>query len=85
VVVGRCRTVTTAVASTARTLSTLLPLRKILLFGVGVGLVVGAVSFVCPHGLSAVISGVSGACTAVAVQVGNWLRVSARALGVGVS
>jgi hypothetical protein len=83
VVVDRCRNATTTVAMTALTLTAMMPLRKILLVGVGVGLVVGAVSFVCPHGLSAVIGGIGGACTAIAAQVANWFRLSARAFGVG--
>jgi hypothetical protein len=62
-----------------------MPLRKILVVGAGVGLVVGAVSYACPHELSALVSGVCGACTAVAAQVGRWARRSTALLGFGTS
>ncbi|MDB5312453.1 MAG: hypothetical protein JWO38_6655, partial [Gemmataceae bacterium] len=78
-VVSRCRAATAAVAGTARTLAWV-PLKKILLVGVGVA--AGVVSHLCPHGLSAVVSGVGGACAAVAAQVGRWARRSAAAFGL---
>ena len=83
VAAGRCRAATAAASNTARTLSAVMPLRKILLVGTGVGVAVGVASYVCPHGLSAVLGGVGGACTAVGVQVGSWFRRSARSLGLG--
>lgn len=81
--VVRCTAATAAVAATARSLSAVMPLRKILLVGAGVGLVVGVVSYACPHELSALLSGVCSACTAVAAQVGRWFRRSAAVLGFG--
>ena len=81
--VGRCQVATATVAATARALAAVMPLRKILLVGAGVGLAVGLVSYACPHGLSAAVSGVGGACTAVAAQVGAWFRRSTRLLGFG--
>jgi len=83
--VGRCRTTSAAVRETARTLSAALPVRKILTVGVTVGIVVGFFSYACPHTLSAVISGLAGACTAVAALVGRWVRRSAYAIGIGTS
>jgi hypothetical protein len=82
-VVGRCQVATATVAATARALAAVMPLRKILLVGTGVGLAVGLVSYACPHGLSAAVSAVGGACTAVAAQVGVWFRRSTRLLGFG--
>lgn len=81
--VVRCRAATAAVAKTARTLAAVIPVRKILLVGAGVGLAVGAASYLCPHAVAAVLSGVGGACTAVGVQVGRWFNRSTAALGFG--
>lgn len=72
-----------AVTGTARTLAAVMPLRKILLVGTGVGLAVGVASYLCPHGLSAAVGGLGAACTAVAAQVGCWFRRSARLIGLG--
>ena len=80
----RCTAAATTVTATARTLAAVMPLRTILLVGAGVGLLVGVVSYVCPHGLSAVLSAVGGAVTAVAAQVGHWVRRNAPGL-VGTS
>ena len=80
--VGRVAAAAAAAASTARTLAAVMPVRKILLVGTGIGLVVGVPSYACPHGLSAVVSGVGRACTAVAAQVVTWFRRSAAALGL---
>jgi hypothetical protein len=82
-VVGRCKAATTAVVATAVTVSAVMPVKKILLVGTGVGLAVGVLSYACPHVLSAVVSGVGGMCTAVGVQVGHWVRRSAGLFGFG--
>jgi hypothetical protein len=82
-VARRCRSATAAVVTTARTLSAVLPLRKILLTGAGVGVAVGVVSYACPHAVSAAVGGACAAATAVAVQVGRWVRRSAGLLGLG--
>ncbi|QDU21729.1 hypothetical protein [Urbifossiella limnaea] len=71
------------VAVATRTVAALMPVRKILAVGAGVGVAVGVASYLCPHGLSAVVGGVGGMCTAVGVQVGTWFRRSARSLGFG--
>lgn len=81
--VRKCRAAKTAVINTARNLSAIMPLKKMLLVGAGVGVAVAAVSYVCPHTVSAVVSGVCGAATAVAVQVGRWFRRSAGLFGFG--
>jgi hypothetical protein len=81
--VRKCRAAKTAVVNTARSLSAIMPLKKMLLVGAGVGVAVAAVSYVCPHTVSAAVSGVCGAATAVAVQVGRWFRRSAGLFGFG--
>ncbi|AMV28900.1 hypothetical protein VT84_31190 [Gemmata sp. SH-PL17] len=81
--VRRCRAAKTAVVTTARSLSAIMPLKKMLLVGAGVGVAVAAVSYVCPHSVSAAVSGVCGTATAVCVQVGRWFRRSAGLFGFG--
>jgi len=81
--VRKCRAAKTAVANTVRTLAAVMPLKKMLLVGAGVGVAVAAVSYLAPHSVSAVVSGVGAACTAVGVQVGRWFRKSAGLFGFG--
>ena len=59
-----------------------LPIRRVLLVGLGVGLVVGVACLVVPQTTAAVVSGAGAACTAVSVQVGNWLTRAARRVGL---
>ena len=47
-----------------------------------VGLVTAAVSYLAPPALSAAISGIGGACTALAVRGGLWVRSAAGRLGL---
>lgn len=82
-VARRCRAAKTAVVTTARTLSAVLPLRKILLTGAGVGVAVGVVCYACPHAVSAVVGGACAAATTVVVQVGRWFRRSVGLFGFG--
>jgi hypothetical protein len=81
-VARRCRAAATAVTSAVRTLASVVPLKKVALSAAGVGLVVGTVSYLAPHAVSAVISGVGGACAAAAAHVGVWLRRSFRVFGL---
>lgn len=81
--VRKCRAAKTAVVNTARSLSAIMPLKKMLLVGAGVGVAVAAVSYLCPHSVSAVMSGVGAACTTVGIQVGRWVRRSAGLFGFG--
>jgi hypothetical protein len=53
-----------------------------LLVGLGVGLVVGVACLLVPQTTAAVVGGAGAACTAVSVQVGNWLTRAARRLGL---
>jgi hypothetical protein len=79
--VGRCRAARASVVNTASSLAAIMPLKEMLLVGAGIGVAVGVISYVCPHTVSAAVSGVCGAATAVAVQVGRWFRRSAGLFG----
>ncbi|HEY2787556.1 MAG TPA: hypothetical protein VGJ05_21545 [Fimbriiglobus sp.] len=59
-----------------RTLGFAWQLKKMLAIGAGIGLAVMGVSYISSHGVAAVISGIGGAITAVAVQAGLWFRRS---------
>jgi hypothetical protein len=77
-VVERYRTAKEAVTTTTRTLSTLMPLRRILLVALGVGTVVTLLGFAVPAGVTAVLAGFGGVVTAAVAQVGSWFRRSLR-------
>jgi Flp pilus assembly protein TadB len=55
-------------------------LRKVLVVGLGIGVVVASVSYLASHGLAAVISGAFATATAVGVQVAVWVRRVVRRL-----
>jgi hypothetical protein len=74
VVVARTRSAATAVTLTARTLTAVLPLKRIALVAGAVGLTVGVVSLVCPPFVAAVVSAIGGAVTTGVVQVNGLLR-----------
>jgi hypothetical protein len=71
-----------AVVALGRMTGEPLPVRKVVLVGLGVGLVVGTACLVVPQTTAAVVSGVGAACTSVAVQTGNWLTRAARRVGL---
>jgi hypothetical protein len=78
-VVERCTAAAATVATTARTLTAVLPLWKLLAAGAG-----GAVwlaTCVWPRGVSAVAGVVRRACAAAAATIGNWFRRSGPAVG----
>ena len=79
-VVERYHATKEVVTTTTRTLSTLMPLRRILLVAFGVGTVVALLGFVAPAGVAAVLAGIGGVVTAGVAQVGSWFRRSLRAL-----
>jgi hypothetical protein len=82
-IVTRCRAAKESLISTIGALSVLVPLRRILVVGVGLGAIIGAISYVCPHGLSAFVSGVAGACAVITAQVvAGFVRLS-RMFGFG--
>lgn len=72
--VARTRSAATAVALTARTLTAVLPLKRILLVAGAVGLTVGVVSLVCPPLVAAAVTAVGGAVASASAQVGGLLR-----------
>ena len=79
---ARCHTYWTTVTQSVSLLASVVPLKKVFVIGTAVGATVAAVSYFCPHEVAAVIGGVAGTCTAVAAQVGWWLWLAARRLGV---
>ena len=79
----RWRSAAAAVAGTARLLSTVMPLKRVLLTGAVIGAAVGVACYLAPHGVASAVSGVGAAVTAVAAQVGGWFRRATRVLGVG--
>lgn len=83
VAVAKYTAVSAAVAAFVRPVAAVVPVKKVLLVGTGVGVAVGAVSYLCPHGLSAAIAGAGAACTAVAAQAAVWVRRSLAAFGLG--
>ena len=74
---ARFRTAQATVAGVSRTLSAIMPLRRIVLVAVGAGLATAAVAYAAPAAVAAVIGGVGGVVTAVAAQVAGWFRRSA--------
>jgi hypothetical protein len=81
-VVRRCVIAGDAVVALGRMTGEALPVRKVVLVGLGVGLMVGVACLVVPQTAAAVVGGAGAACTSVAVQTGNWLTRSARRVGL---
>lgn len=75
-VVERYRAVKDAVTTTTHALSTLMPLRRMVLVAFGVGLVVTLLGFAAPAGVAAVLAGIGGVVTAGVAQVASWFRRS---------
>ena len=73
------QTVTKGARNSLRGVQALGNLKSLILVGVGVGIAVGAASFLAPHAVSAAVSGSIGAVAATAVQVGVWTRRAFRA------
>jgi len=57
-------------------------MRKIALVGLGIGLVVAALSYATTHGVAAAVSGIGAATTAVAIQGVLWIRRMAKKLSI---
>jgi hypothetical protein len=81
-VIRRCVIAGEAVVALGRMTGEALPVRKVVLVGLGVGLVVGVACLVVPQTAAAVVSGAGAACTSIAVQTGNWLTRAARRVGL---
>jgi hypothetical protein len=71
-----------AVVALGRATGESLPVRRIVLVGLGVGLLVGVACLVVPQTTAAAVGGLGAACTAVSAQVGNWLTRAARRVGL---
>ncbi len=59
-----------------------LPVQRILLVGLGLGLAVGLVTLTLPDTAAAAVSGVSTTISVVAVQIGGWLKRVAGRFGL---
>ena len=81
-VVRRCVVAGDTVVALGRMTGEALPVRKVVLVGLGVGLVVGVACLVMPQTAAAVVGGVGAAGTSIAVQTGNWLTRAARRVGL---
>jgi hypothetical protein len=79
----RVRTTISRIAAAYRTLTTAVPLGRFAAVAVGVGVLVMTASYVAPHPVAALVGGIGATVTAAAVQVGGWVRRSARSLGLG--
>lgn len=77
-IAARYQTAKESVTTTTRTLSTLMPLRRIVLVAVGVGVVAAVLGYTAPAGVAAVIAGVGGMVSALVAQVGTWFRRTKR-------
>ncbi len=80
--IRRCVIAGDAVVALGRATGESLPVRRVLVVGLCVGLVVGVACLAVPQTTAAVVGGVGAACTAVSAQVGNWLTRAARRVGL---
>lgn len=60
-----------------------MPLSRFLAVAVAVSLVLAATSYLLPHPVSAILSVIGRAVMTLTLQLGAWLRRSARSFGVG--
>ena len=81
-VIRRCVIAGDAVVALGRMTGESLPVRRIMLVGLGIGLGVGAACLVVPQTTAAVVGGIGATCTAVSAQVGNWLTRAVRRVGL---
>ena len=79
--VTQLATTAARVTTVARVLNATLPLSRFLVVALAVCVAVTVTSYLLPHPVSAVLTGVASASTTVALQVGAWLCRSARSLG----
>jgi CRISPR/Cas system CMR subunit Cmr4 (Cas7 group RAMP superfamily) len=78
-IVGRCNAARDTVVAVGTAAGEMIPVKRILLTGLGVGLVVGVACLVMPQTVAAGVSALTATCTSIAMQTGNWLkRVSRR-------
>jgi hypothetical protein len=74
------RTANEPVVGLAKAVGSIWRWKKPVLIGTGVGFGIMVLCLAAPHGLAAVLSGVLGTITAVAVQFGHWVRKSVQKL-----
>lgn len=56
--------------------------KKLVGIGLGIGIAFGVARFIAPHAVTAALSGISGAVTAAAVQIGVWTRRTVHVLSL---
>lgn len=66
---------------TTRVLRTMLPMSRFFSIALSACIIVAILSYALPHTVSALISGVCGACTAMCVQIGAWFNRYAHSFG----
>lgn len=81
-VVGRCRTARAAINAVGFAGGEGVPVRKISVVSLLVGLIVGFSCLLLPETVAAVIGGLGAATTAFCLQVGSWLRRVACRVGL---
>jgi hypothetical protein len=81
-IVGRCRTARAAINAVGFAGGEGVPVRKISVVSLMVGLLVGFSCLLLPETVAAVIGGLGAATTAFCVQVGSWLRRVACRVGL---
>jgi hypothetical protein len=81
-VARKARAVAEMAAQGIRAVESLGSLRKLALVGLGVGVAVGVASILAPHAVAAVVSGISSAAAATAIQVSAWTRRAFRAFSL---
>lgn len=78
----RCRAAQPILSAVRQALHVAWQFRREMLVGAAVGLVTLFASYEAPRTVAAVLSGIGGLVTAVAVQGGLWLRAACRKLGL---
>lgn len=73
--------VATQVITATRMLKTTIPLSRFLVVALAVCVAVTVTSYLLPHPVSAILSGAGGAVMTLTLQLGAWLRRSARSFG----
>ncbi|QEL16792.1 hypothetical protein [Limnoglobus roseus] len=56
-----------------------------MVIALGVSVAVAVTSYALPHTAAAALSGVGGACAAVAVQAGAWVKRNARRVSIALA
>ena len=78
---ARVLTTVAPLVATARIVGKAMPLPRFVMVAGIVSVVVAVLSYVLPHSVSAIVSGLGGAWAALSLQVGIWFKRSTQALG----